>query len=101
MPGSKNVKKDDNANFGKGSIPASSVTRDDAMYLDKAAHLFGVAVYQAVLSGTRDEVNGVENQSQNNTQEFTDFDPKTYSGPLKQAVDDWVAKHPHGRRTWP
>jgi len=85
-----------------GSVPASSVKTgsDDSKYLfKKGQKMFrrGVTVYAfyaAILSGTSDEINGVINQSQNNTFDYTSFDPTTYTGSLKAPVEAFEAAHP-------
>jgi len=82
-----------------GHIPASSIAvlSDDSKYLfkmgQKAPHhnVTAYSMYAAVLSGTRQQVNEVINQSQNNTYDYTEYDPNTYSGPCKGPVEAFYA----------
>lgn len=86
-----------------GSIPASSIVTlsDESKFLykkgQKTQHQRGVNTFDflaAILSGTRDEINGVINQSQNNTPDYTAYDVNSYSGRLSKPVADWEAAHP-------
>jgi hypothetical protein len=47
-----------------------------------------------ILSGSRDEINGVLNQSQNNTYDYANYAFKSYTGVLSAPVAAWEAAHP-------
>lgn len=86
--------KQDSESYGQGVFPATRATREDAMFLFKAYQRYGPDVYKTVLGGTRNEIADVENESAFNTPEFAAYDPRTYTGPLKAAVDAFVASRP-------
>lgn len=99
MAGQHHPKQDQAAT---GSIPATSISRgsDESMFLFKQGqqtikHKTSVySLYAAVLSGTFDEINGVINQSQNNTPQYEAFDDKSYTGRLLAPVQAFWAAHP-------
>jgi hypothetical protein len=47
-----------------------------------------------ILSGSRDEINGVLNQSVNDTYAYANYDVNTYSGVLSDPVSKWETAHP-------
>jgi hypothetical protein len=99
MTGQHQVKQDQPST---GTVPASSIVQgsDDSKFMfKKGQKVFqrNATVYDfyaAILSGTRDEINGVINQSQNNTYDYTSYDVNTYTGKLAAPVAAWEAAHP-------
>lgn len=93
------VKQDEPAS---GGYPASQIQTlsSDSKYLYKmsqkanrrGSNIFNF--YASILSGTTSEINGVINQSQNNTPDYNAFDVVSYNGPLEAAVEAWIAAHP-------
>jgi hypothetical protein len=87
---------------GMGSVPVEKLTDADQKYLFKAYQHVGPDIYPAVLAGLRNDILVLLQASQNNTPEWTGFDPKGYNGPVKQAVDSYVEAHRGGRHfPWP
>jgi len=97
--GQHHVKPDTNPT---GNIPASAIAPDsaDSMYLFKMGqqamrhNTNATAMYCAVLGGTLAEVQQVMAQSVANNQTYINYDPATYTGQCKAAVEAFYAAHP-------
>jgi hypothetical protein len=99
MAGAKHVKPD---LPGQGQYPASliqTLSSDSKFMFKIGIKVFrrGVSTfdfYAAILSGTKDQINAVISQSQNNTYDYTIYDVTEYHGPLEGPVAAWIAAHP-------
>jgi hypothetical protein len=83
---------------GSGTVPTSSLTQADLQYLNKMHMIPGMDQFlaQNLLAGNPTEIkNAIDSINATNPAANYQYDPSTYSGPLKAPIAQFLATNPN------
>jgi hypothetical protein len=83
---------------GSGTVPTSSLTQADLQYLNKMHMIPGMDQFlaQNLLAGNPTEIkNAIDSINATNPAANYQYDPSTYSGPLKAPIAQFLASNPN------